>query len=122
MIITTRYALTIFFALQAPPLFSQAPAIEWTKCLGGVNQEKAWDLELTADGGYILVGAADYDGGDVSGTIGGRDCWVVKVDNTGNLQWQKCLGGTNAEGDYWAVIEQTIDGGYVVATETLSND
>ena len=37
-----------------------------------------------------------------------------------SIQWQKCLGGTNAEEAN--SIQQTSDGGYIVAGNTLSND
>jgi hypothetical protein len=33
----------------------------------------------------------------VSGYHGGHDYWVVKLDSIGNIQWQKCLGGSDFE-------------------------
>jgi hypothetical protein len=41
------------------------------------------------------------------------DYWVVKLDATGNLQWQKSLGGTGY--DEATSVQQTTDGGYIVA-------
>lgn len=100
----------------------------WQKCLGGVGDERAKSILPTLDGGYIMAGSTDtYDDGDVSGfhSISGvnpsyRDAWVVKLDGTGNLEWQKCLGGTYD--DAANNIQTTPDGGYVVAGQTFSND
>ncbi|HXK91883.1 MAG TPA: hypothetical protein PLA75_07400, partial [Bacteroidales bacterium] len=56
----------------------------------------------------------------MSGNHGGGDYWVVKLDSSGTIQWQKCLGGT--DNDEAKSIQQTSDGGYIVAGETWSND
>jgi len=45
---------------------------------------------------------------------------VVRLDTQGNLLWQKCLGGTSLDNGY--CIRQTLDGGYIVAGATSSND
>jgi hypothetical protein len=42
------------------------------------------------------------------------------LDSIGNPQWQKCLGGTG--GEIANSIEQTTDGGYIVAGNSNSND
>src|SRR4030095_3416565 len=101
-------------------LFSQTPDIEWQKCLGGINTEYAFDMQCTTDSGYIVLASADYDEGDVSGTIGGSDIWVIKLDSQHELKWQKCLGGTDFERG--RSIQQTIDDGYIIAGWTFSND
>lgn len=104
--------------------FAQAPAIQWAKCFGGSGNESATSLQQTADGGYIVAGNTNSIDGDVSGlhvNIGSPDdFWVVKLDATGTLQWQKCLGGTLQ--DNATSIQQTADGGYIVAGYTVSNN
>jgi hypothetical protein len=106
-------------------LYSQAPKIEWQKCLGGTSDESMQnDIESiiqTTDGGYAMAGSTASDNGDVSGNHGGRsDAWVVKLDASGVIQWQKCLGGT---GEEWAdCIIQTTDRGYAICGTTNSND
>ncbi len=47
-----------------------------------------------------------------------RDAWVLKLDASGNVQWAKTYGGRDS--DYAYSIQQTFDGGYIVAGETLS--
>ena len=75
---------------------------------------------MTTDGGYIVAGFGDSDDGDVSGNHGKDDCWIVKLDGSGSIQWQKSLGGSGK--DRAESIHQTTDGGYIVAGFTESND
>ncbi|MFM2157262.1 MAG: hypothetical protein RL516_2011 [Bacteroidota bacterium] len=94
--------------------------IQWQKCLGGSQYDCAYSIQQTVDGGFILTGFAQSYDGDISGNHGLSDVWVVKLDGVGNIQWQKCLGGT--ESDYGYSIQQTTDGGYVLTGYTESND
>jgi hypothetical protein len=94
--------------------------IQWQKSLGGTFDDEAWSIIQTSDGGYMVAGYSRSIDGDVTGHHSGQDCWVVKLDGSGNIQWQKCLGGTSNEGA-WAVI-QTSDGGYMIAGGTISTD
>jgi len=95
--------------------------VQWEKCFGGSGVEFGRSIQQTADGGYIMTGWTSSNNGDVSGYIGGTtDCWVVKTDSVGNIEWQKCLGGTNEDLGYY--IRQTVDGGYILAVHTSSNN
>ncbi|MCL5036576.1 MAG: T9SS C-terminal target domain-containing protein [Chloroflexi bacterium] len=94
--------------------------IEWQKCLGGTSNDYAWSIQQTADGGYIATGESSSNDDDVTGNHGSNDCWVVKIDDEGNIEWQKSLGGS--ESDRGRSIRQSIDGGYIVVSETESND
>ncbi|CAN5654692.1 hypothetical protein BH10BAC3_BH10BAC3_04450 [soil metagenome] len=85
--------------------------IEWQKCLGGDLDDEAHSIQQTSDGGYIVAGNSYSNDGDVSGNHGNGDYWIVKLNNTGTIQWQKCLGGTSF--DYASSIENTSDGGYI---------
>ena len=94
--------------------------IIWQKCFGGSNNEWGYKAEQTKDGGYIIAGETGSTDGDVSGDHGGGDFWILKLDNTGNLQWQKCFGGSREETPN--AIIQTNDGSYIVVGATSSND
>jgi hypothetical protein len=94
--------------------------IQWQKCLGGSDDDNAKSIITTLDGGYILVGQTMSNDGDVSGNHGGYDLWIVKLNSTGNVLWQKCLGGSNF--DEGQSIQTTDDGGYILAGNTRSND
>jgi len=98
----------------------QAPAIQWQKCLGGTESDYANSIQPTPDGGYIVAGFTNSTNGDVTGKHGGYDAWVVKINSTGSLQWQKCLGGTSF--DEAKSIQSTPDGGYIVAGYTQSTN
>jgi len=95
-------------------------SIQWQKTYGGTAQDAASALQITPDGGYIVVGETlSYDG-DLTENKGLDDFWVIKLDATGNLQWQKSLGGSSYD---WAhAVQNTLDGGYIVAGSTFSNN
>ncbi len=92
----------------------------WQKCLGGSGDDQGKFGIQTSDGGYIVTGWTNSNDGDVSGLHGSHDEWVVKLDSTGSIQWQKCIGGSDF--DFGASIEQTNDNGYIVGGRTASSD
>lgn len=94
--------------------------VEWQKCYGGTDGEESKIIKQTTDGGYIIIGDASSVNGDVSGHHGNGDIWIVKTDNMGIIQWQKCYGGTSWEIGY--SIDQNSDGGYILTGMTNSND
>lgn len=94
--------------------------IQWQKCLGGLSNDRAYSIQQTQDRGYVVTGFSPSNDGIVIGNHGGQDFWVVKLDTVGNLEWQKCLGGTLVDEAY--SIQQTTDNGYIVAGKTSSND
>ena len=100
-------------------LYAQ-PTIEWQKSLGGTESEAANSIQQTNDGGYIVAGLSYSNNNDVTGNHGDSDYWIVKLDSTGIVMWQKSLGGTKE--DIANSIIQTIDGGFIVAGWTDSND
>lgn len=92
----------------------------WSKAFGGTKNDLFYSFASTPDGAYIVTGIANSNDGDVSGNHGMSDAWVFKTDRSGNILWQKAIGGTeNDEG--WSVIANT-DNTYVMAGATNSND
>jgi hypothetical protein len=94
--------------------------VVWQKCYGGKGDDLANSILMTGDGGYIFAGLTNSNDGDVAGIHGGLDAWVVKLDATGNIQWQKCIGGKFGEEAY--SISRTFDGSYILAGSTNSWD
>ena len=93
----------------------------WNRTIGGNGQETALSAQQTADGGYILAGeSSSNQSGDVGSTHGSGDCWVVKLDGVGQIAWNATLGGSAY--DSFSAVQQTSDGGYIVAGKTWSND
>lgn len=117
--ITILLALILFNGVNNKS-HAQAPAIEWQKCLGGTDYDDAKSIQQTSDSGFIVAGKTHSNDGDVSGNHGAADFWVVKLNSSGDILWQKCLGGTID--DYANSIQQTSDGEFIVAGYTWSND
>ncbi len=86
--------------------------VQWEKTYGGNDDEAADLIYQTSDGGYVVTGyTASFGAGSI-------DVWVLKLDGNGDIQWQKTYGGDDE--DEAVGIQQTTDGGYVVAGETRS--
>ncbi|MCT2562336.1 T9SS type A sorting domain-containing protein [Chryseobacterium herbae] len=113
---TFLFSLTIYSFLPA----QTAPAIQWQKSLGGSHGDQAKSVQQTSDGGYIVAGWSNSTDGDATENHGDSDYWIVKLDVSGTIQWQKSLGGTSY--DSANSIQQTADGGYIVAGESYSTD
>jgi hypothetical protein len=94
--------------------------ILWQKTLGGSDGDMAYFITPTRDGGYVLAGFTSSNDGDVSGNHGGEDAWVVKLDQGGNKQWQRTLGGSSS--DIARAVFQRANGSYVMVGSTGSND
>ena len=93
---------------------------EWDKRFGPIQGAALTVLQPAADGGYILGG---YSGGSISGDKteagrGGFDYWVVKIDATGNKQWDKRFGGSGD--DLLWCMANTKDGGYILGGRSNS--
>jgi len=100
--------------------------LEWQKCYGGTHAESAGDIMQTTDGGYIFLGGTSSGNGDIDcfhGTPGDsntQDMWVVKLDEIGEIEWHRCLGGSNF--DVPRFIRPMDDGGYLIGGNTTSRD
>lgn len=92
----------------------------WQKTQGGTGNDEYKSIQQTTDGGYIAAGTTSSNNGDVSGNHGGGDYWVVKLDASGNITWQKTLGGSATDWAY--AVQQTSDGGYVTLGVSVSDD
>jgi predicted secreted protein len=89
-----------------------ASASGWDKTYDGTGFDSADSIQQTSDGGYVVAGSTSSSG------AGGYDVWVLKLDENGNVIWEKTYGGTGYD-SAWS-IQQTSDGGYVVAARTQS--
>ena len=110
--------LFLFFCLSGS--LSAQPTIEWQKTFGGSSSDKAFCVQQTIDDGYIVAGTTSSINGDVFGNHGGLDFWVLKLTDSGSIQWKRTYGGSDIEALYQ--IKQTSDGGYIVAGYTHSNN
>src|SRR5690606_16043644 len=75
----------------------------------------------TADGGYFVSGMVWKADGNVTGPMkGDSDWWVLKLDDTGRIEWNRVLGGSQSEFPAKAIPAD--DGGYILAGRTTSDD
>ncbi|MGR3177185.1 MAG: hypothetical protein ACUZ8E_03905 [Candidatus Anammoxibacter sp.] len=112
--LSTLFFISIFTftSLSACLLLARTSHAQWAATYGGVGGDEAEIIQQTSDGGYIVAGETRSFG------AGGGDLWVLKLDSSGGVQWQKTYGGTND--DKPVFIQQTSDGGYIVVGETSS--
>jgi hypothetical protein len=89
---------------------------EWEKTFGGTDDDWAHSLCPASDGGYIIAG------GTYSSGAGSKDIYLLKINASGNREWEKAFGGS-----FWDdahCVRPTTDGGYIVAgyTESLKSN
>lgn len=93
---------------------------QWIKAYGGSLEDVPLNFIEIPGNGYLLFGISQSNDGDVSGNYGDYDAWVVKVDDEGELEWEKNYGGSLR--DEFRSVKQTPDGGYIMVGQTHSND
>jgi len=112
------YSLVFLLSIQSN--LQGQPAIQWQKNYGGNNAERATSTKQTSDGGYIVAGYTLSNNGDVVGHRSSEDYWVLKLDANGNIVWKRIYGGNNSDRCY--AVQQTTDGGYILAGTSNSTD
>ncbi|MFS4455223.1 hypothetical protein [Maribacter sp. 2304DJ31-5] len=95
-------------------------ALQWRGYFGGTNNDRAHAVVRAEDGGFVMAGFSESDDFDISDTQGSYDFWMVKVDDKGNMLWERSFGGTGIEISY--DIARTSDNGYVIVGNTFSTD
>lgn len=88
-------------------------------CYGGSRNDLGFDI-IAVDSGYVFAASTNSYDGNVSVWLGEDDIWVVKLDNWGNIIWEKSIGGSDNE--YPVYITQTEDKGFIVMGNTKSNN
>jgi hypothetical protein len=78
----------------------------WTKTFGGSSYDYSNSVQQTTDGGYIIAGYSNSYGTST-------DLYLIKTDANGNQSWYRTFGGSST--DYGYLVEQTSDGGYIIA-------
>jgi len=95
-------------------------AIAWQKRYGGTGNDPLMMIRSTSDGGSIVGGYTNSPASvDVAANNGGYDYWIIKLDSSGNMIWNKVYGGTANEVLY--SIMQKTNGGYMVTGESASS-
>ena len=88
--------------------------IKWSKLLGGTAVDAAQVVRKASDGGgYVISGNSASADGDVTGNHGFSDIWLLKINETGALVWQKTYG--TVENQFTSDLVVTSDGNYVIS-------
>jgi hypothetical protein len=102
--------VVLFFDL--PIASADGPPVKWERTFGGSANDRSESVQQTLDGGYIIAGATQSFG------AGGLDVYLIKTDPNGTNQWEKTFGGSSADAGF--SVQQTLDGGYIIAGSTQS--
>lgn len=112
--------LTLWLIVGTTLMYAQPPLKLWSKTYGGSQADKAYDVQVLSDGGYVLCGSSTSADGQVGANYGGSDAWVVRTDANGNLLWQKNYGGS--ADDLFKAVHVMNNGDFVFCGATASVD
>lgn len=80
--------------------------IVWQKSIAGTNYDISVSIANTSDNGFIVAGYTNSFG------AGSYDIWLIKLDNNGEIIWQKTFGGPTE--DLLSSIIKTKDNNFVI--------
>ena len=88
--------------------------IQWQKTYGGTSDDFICDIIKSSDGNYVFSSRIFSNNGDITFNNGNNksDAWIVKINQTGNILWQKSFGGSGT--DEANSIIQTTDSGFAL--------
>jgi predicted secreted protein len=81
-----------------------ASSLMWSQTYGGIQNDLAYSLVETSDGGFAVTGVTDSYGAQ-------HDIWLIKTDETGTVRWNQ----TYEYGEAKVAVVETSDGGYALA-------
>lgn len=109
----TGIAVVSFILISAQNAEQVANALTWAKSYGDNEDENVFRSVLALPGGgYMIAGVTNSTG------AGKNDVWIIKLDSSGDILWQKTYGG--ARNEEARSIQPTDDGGFIVTAPTNS--
>ena len=84
----------------------------WSRTYGDMQGSSGMSVQQTHDGGYVITGRTSFFG------PGGPDVLLIRTDSIGDTLWTRTYGG--AGDDEGNSVQQTTDGGYIIAANTSS--
>jgi hypothetical protein len=94
--------------------------ISWVKVYGGTQDDGAVSVCQTPDGGYAVLATTLSTNGDVTSSKGANDMWLLRLDGSGNLLWEKSYG--SSRDDISISVDNTPDGGFILFGYTNGSD
>tara|TARA_B100002052_G_scaffold227669_1_gene210061 strand:+ start:904 stop:2241 length:1338 start_codon:yes stop_codon:yes gene_type:complete len=87
---------------------------EWAQRFGEAGNDGGRSVQQTSDGGYIIAGYV------APGENQNSNIYLLKTNDNGEEQWSQTFGGA---GDETAQsVQQTSDGGYIIAAHTSTTN
>lgn len=99
---------------------SSSGDLVWEKSFGGSQIDEARAIIKSGDGNYIIAGDTRSNDNDISQNKGAADLWLIKISPTGNLIWEKTIGGSNF--DVARAIENSQNNGFIISGSSRSSD
>lgn len=95
--------------------------IEWQNSYGGSSTDVLITFIETQGGNFLLGGTSrsNISGDKTENSKGGNDCWILKINSTGDIIWQKTIGGSGYDGVFNFL--ETPDGGTIVGATSDSS-
>jgi uncharacterized delta-60 repeat protein len=110
MRVTSIFVLALLWIGGA--LAQTNPDTLWTRVWGGSGDDRAYSIQQTSDGGYVIAGSKQNT------TTLDFDAYVVKTNGNGDTLWTRIYGGFGL--DVAVSVWQTSDGGYFIGGYTAS--
>jgi hypothetical protein len=111
--------LIIFLLFISLSSQAQIPVIKWQQCFGSPDIDMSNGIVAMNDGLLFAIHLRDSIPG-ITNYHGMGDIWVVKTDNTGNIIWEKCFGGS--KGDVPQKLIKKSEDEYFIYGYTYSTD
>ncbi|WP_139001488.1 hypothetical protein [Hyunsoonleella aestuarii] len=89
--------------------------LQLSKTYGGNSNDRASDIIQTSDNGFALIGFSFSNDGNVTSNAGIQDFWLIKLDTSGDISWEKSFGFSGL--DRGISIIETNDNGYLLIGE-----
>jgi len=92
----------------------------WERSFGGTGIEVSYDIAQTGDDAYVVTGHSFSNDGDISESHGESDVWLIKINDNGELLWERSYGGSGF--DTAQSVSLTDDGGFLISGNSKSTD
>ncbi|MBC8172497.1 MAG: T9SS type A sorting domain-containing protein [Chitinophagales bacterium] len=94
---------------------------EWDNTIGGTKEDRLNSIIPTSDNNYLIASLSE-SGSNFDKTenrIGGYDYWIIKMDQDGNIIWDKTIGGSASE--FMKTAKETSEGDYILFGHSQSD-
>lgn len=92
----------------------------WEKSFGGNQIDEARAITKSDDGNYIIAGDTRSNDNNISNNKGGADLWLIKISSSGDLIWERTIGGSNF--DVARAIVKSQNNGFILSGSSRSSD